>query len=67
MNRKWKLTFLLLGAPALAGPGDTINKRGKLEQSQREVTNKVVVVKQQNNRQAQKQYRKWMKGQRFDS
>lgn len=50
--------------PLMAGPRDN-NNRGRMEQSKRQVTKKVVVVKQ-NNRQAQKQYRKWAKGQRFD-
>lgn len=62
------LAATIITAPVLAGPRDKYNNnRGKFEQSQRQVTKKVVVVKQQNNRQAQKQYRKWMKGQRFDS
>ena len=62
------LAATIATAPVLAGPRDNYNNnRGKFEQSQRQVTKKVVVTKQQNNRQAQKQYRKWMKGQRFDS
>ena len=51
--------------PVIAGPRDNDNNRGRMEQSNRQVTKKIVVVKQ-NNRQAQKQYRKWAKGQRFD-
>lgn len=52
--------------PVVAGPRDSFdNSRGNSQHTERKITKKVVVVKQ-NNRQVQKQYRKWAKGQRFD-
>ena len=56
----------MLATPVLAAPDrGHDNNRGRFEQSHRTVTKRVIV--QRNDRFNQNQYRKWQKGQRFES